>query len=226
MAQNITLLGASYSDVPSVLLPKTGGGTAQFDDTTIASDAAASSDIANGKKAYVNGSLITGTASGGATTIVDTTDSHGGTIRTITTGNVISGTLQITSNGTYNVSSYASAEVSVSGGSTDRVPVTVHQYSSSYGSYGLVTAYAASNAAYMSRAYVSNYATAQTVYLPPSANGKGLLFLSTFGNSSYYIVCHSSSTGTTCLTQGTSGQTVIVECEPNATVEVYVGYSN
>ena len=65
MSQNITLLGASYSDVPSVLLPKTGGGTAQFDDTTIASNAAAAADIAQGKLAYVNGSLVTGTNQGG-----------------------------------------------------------------------------------------------------------------------------------------------------------------
>ena len=27
MAQNITIMGASYSDVPAVQLPKTGGGT-------------------------------------------------------------------------------------------------------------------------------------------------------------------------------------------------------
>ena len=65
MAQNITLLGASYSDVPSVELPKTGGGTAQFDDTTIASNAASASDITSGKLAFVNGELVTGTASGG-----------------------------------------------------------------------------------------------------------------------------------------------------------------
>lgn len=32
MAQNITLMGANYPNVPSVLLPKTGGGTAQFYD--------------------------------------------------------------------------------------------------------------------------------------------------------------------------------------------------
>lgn len=71
MSQSITLLGASYPDVPSILLPKTGGGTAQFDDTTISSNAAAAaSDITSGKLAYVNGSLITGTASGGGSNVV------------------------------------------------------------------------------------------------------------------------------------------------------------
>ena len=32
MAQNITLMGANYSAVPAVQLPKTGGGTATFVD--------------------------------------------------------------------------------------------------------------------------------------------------------------------------------------------------
>lgn len=62
MAQTISLWGAVYNSVPSILLPKQGGGTAQFDDTTISSNAAAASDITNGKKAVVNGVTITGTS--------------------------------------------------------------------------------------------------------------------------------------------------------------------
>ena len=87
MAQNVTVAGASYSDVPSVVLPKTGGGSAEFLDTTISTNAATASDILAGKFAYVNGSLIEGTGTGGGTaaiTIDDTTDSAGGTVRTIT----------------------------------------------------------------------------------------------------------------------------------------------
>lgn len=54
---NITLMGASYTDVPAVTLPQTGGGTVTF---------------------YENGG---GTP---AISVVDTTDTHGGTVRTIT----------------------------------------------------------------------------------------------------------------------------------------------
>lgn len=68
MAQDITLLGASYSAVPSVLLPKTGGGQAQFDDTTDAD--ATAGDILEGKTAYVNGAKITGTGTGGEDTLL------------------------------------------------------------------------------------------------------------------------------------------------------------
>lgn len=59
MAQNITLLNASYSDVPAVLLPKTGGGTARFTDTSGATVDAA--NLIDGYTAYdADGNLVTG----------------------------------------------------------------------------------------------------------------------------------------------------------------------
>ena len=48
MAKNITLLGASYPDVPAVMLPQTGGGTATFTDTSVTT--AAAGDVVKGKK--------------------------------------------------------------------------------------------------------------------------------------------------------------------------------
>ena len=64
MAQNITLMGASYSAVPAVTLPKTGGGTASFTDVTDTTAAAA--DVATGKYFYTAAGVKTqGTASGG-----------------------------------------------------------------------------------------------------------------------------------------------------------------
>lgn len=64
MAQNITLMGASYSAVPAVRLPKTGGGTADF--TDVSDTTAAAGDVAQGKYFYTsNGTKTQGTASGG-----------------------------------------------------------------------------------------------------------------------------------------------------------------
>lgn len=64
MAQNITLWGASYSNVPSVTLPKTGGGTASFTDVTDTTASAA--DVASGKYFYTSAGVRTqGTSSGG-----------------------------------------------------------------------------------------------------------------------------------------------------------------
>lgn len=64
MAQNISLLGASYSAVPAVTLPRTGGGTARFDDCTVVT--ATASDVASGKVFVASdGTITTGTNSGG-----------------------------------------------------------------------------------------------------------------------------------------------------------------
>ncbi len=67
MAQNITLLGASYTAVPGVQLPKTGGGTALFTDVTPTT--ATASDVATGKVFFdAVGTQTTGTGSSGSFT--------------------------------------------------------------------------------------------------------------------------------------------------------------
>ena len=64
MAQNVTIAGASFSDVPSIVVPKTGGGTASFVD--VSSTTAVASDVASGKIFYLSdGTQGVGTSSGG-----------------------------------------------------------------------------------------------------------------------------------------------------------------
>ena len=125
MAKNISLMGASYSDVPAVVLPQTGGGTARFDDASVTTAVAA--DVAQGKVFIAaDGTITTGTASGGGSiVVVDTPDGHGGTIREITATNVTTLVEKtITQNGTYdpsndNADGYSSVTVNVGG----RTPV-------------------------------------------------------------------------------------------------------
>lgn len=63
MAQNLEINGVTYNSVTALSVAKSGGGTADFLDT---SDADATvSDILTGKTAYVNGSKLTGTYEGG-----------------------------------------------------------------------------------------------------------------------------------------------------------------
>ena len=63
MAQGVTIAGNSYPDVPSIEVPKTGGGTAVFYDASIAT--ATADKIESGYTAFGATGLITGTGSGG-----------------------------------------------------------------------------------------------------------------------------------------------------------------
>lgn len=68
MAQNVIINGVTYQNVPEVDIPKSGGGTAVFYDTSGADCVAA--DILSGKTAFgssgsVSGSMVNNGATGG-----------------------------------------------------------------------------------------------------------------------------------------------------------------
>jgi len=64
MAQNITIMGATYTDVPAVELQKTGGGVARFTDVT--DTTATAQDVLTGKYFFNSAGVLTqGTNSGG-----------------------------------------------------------------------------------------------------------------------------------------------------------------
>lgn len=64
MAQSVNLWGATYSDVPAIEVPKSGGGMASFTDVT--DTTAAASDVATGKYFYTAAGVRTqGTGTGG-----------------------------------------------------------------------------------------------------------------------------------------------------------------
>lgn len=102
MAQNITLMGASYSDVPAVTLPKTGGGTASFTDVT--DTTAVASDVASGKYFYTaNGTRTQGTNSGGGGTSKNAQTMQSTTRTTSTSYTRLCGDLTVSKTGTYDV---------------------------------------------------------------------------------------------------------------------------
>ena len=93
MAQNVIINGVTYSNVPEVDIPKSGGGTAKFYDT--ASADAAAGDILTGKTAYgasgsIGGSMANNGSTGG------TISTKAGTV-TIPAGYTSGGTVSIAS---------------------------------------------------------------------------------------------------------------------------------
>lgn len=142
----------------------------------LTSDTVTPEALAQGYTAHdASGAPIVGTATGGSMVIRDEQDSHGGTIRHITAGNVVTGTIQITSNGTVDVASYADAEVSVSGGASNVV-------------MGTFTAGTAGTAQTVSINYSGNgYPVSVSIYANDGfGNGSSLVN----GAHRYAIICY------------------------------------
>lgn len=92
MAQNVVINSVTYSSVPEVDIPTTGGGTAKFYDTSAADIAA--SDVLNGKVAFGASGEVTGSmANNGSTS--GTISTKAGTV-TIPAGYTSGGTVSLT----------------------------------------------------------------------------------------------------------------------------------
>lgn len=92
MAQNVIINGVTYQNVPEVDIPKSGGGTAKFYDTSGAD--ATASHILTGKTAYgASGSISGSMANNGSTS--GTIGTKAGTV-TIPAGYTSGGTVSLT----------------------------------------------------------------------------------------------------------------------------------
>lgn len=93
MAQNVIINGVTYQNVPEVDIPKSGGGTAKFFDTTGANVAAG--DLLTGKTAYGSSGEVSGNmANNGSTS--GTISTKAGTV-TVPAGYTTGGTVAISS---------------------------------------------------------------------------------------------------------------------------------
>lgn len=93
MAQNVVINGVTYSSVPEVDIPKSGGGTAKFYDTASANISAG--DVLTGKTAFGSSGEVSGSmANNGSTS--GTIGTKAGTV-TIPAGYTSGGTVAIDS---------------------------------------------------------------------------------------------------------------------------------
>ena len=92
MAQNVIINGVTYSNVPEVDIPKSGGGTAKFYDTAGADISAG--DVLTGKTAYGSTGAISGSMANNGST-GGTIGTKAGTV-TIPAGYTSGGTVSLT----------------------------------------------------------------------------------------------------------------------------------
>lgn len=121
MAQNVIINGVTYSNVPEVDIPKQGGGTAKFIDTSDATLASGDSML-SGVTAYSNGTKYTGSiVSKAAATYTPTTSNQ-----TIQANQYLSGAQTIIGDANLVASNIASG-VSIFGVSGSLTAATISQ---------------------------------------------------------------------------------------------------
>lgn len=243
MAQEVRLMGATYSAVPSILLPDSNSTYHSFVDT---SDATASaSTIMNGYTAYVGGLLVTGTGTAGTTVTIEggctCTDDGDGNITITENGSALqsksvsytpssssqsatvtadsgydglssvavtvgaipssyivpSGSLSISSNGTYDVTNYASAVVSAS--SWTKIAETSYTVSTTSTSAATVGTWSTGNSSlWTSSAFVY-------VKIRDTSGARSGYF---YGSDTFFVnYLPVNGSSTTSLTSGTFGMT-------------------
>ena len=171
MAQNITIMGASYSAVPAVTLPKTGGGTASFTDVTDTTAAAA--DVASGKYFYTAAGVRTaGTSSGGSPVKTATGTFTGNGTRTIDVACTFEPDIvYFTSNPGTTASSGTVAAIIV----RDMMTATRYRNNSTTNSHYAIPDIANLNSNGSSYSWRATYANSKVTLYCYSSNARGLL---------------------------------------------------
>lgn len=102
MAQNVIINGVTYQSVPEVDIPKSGGGTAKFFDTSAANIAAG--DVLTGKTGFGSGGSVSGSmANNGSTSgtigtvagtvVIPAGYTSGGTVSLTNVGDCVAGNI-------------------------------------------------------------------------------------------------------------------------------------
>ena len=171
MSQDITIMGASYSAVPAVTLPKTGGGTASFTDVT--DTTAAASDVASGKYFYTAAGVLTaGTSSGGSSVKTATGTFTGNGTRTIDVACTFEPDIvYFTSNPGTTASSGTVAAIIV----RDMMTATRYRNNSTTNSHYAIPGIANLNTSGSSYSWRATYANSKVTLYCFSSNARGLL---------------------------------------------------
>lgn len=199
MAQSVNLWGATYSDVPAIEVPKSGGGMASFTDVT--DTTAAASDVATGKYFYTAAGVRTqGTGSGGGGGYV--TQDQNGYIVLPSTGGGSSPTIQ-----SLTVTPSTSQQTFNASGVDGYKPVTVDAMPS--GTAGTPTA---------TKGTVSNHSVSVT---PSVTNTTGYITGSTKTGTAVTVSASELVSGNLPITQNGNN----IDCANYSTVSVNVSGS-